>query len=114
MMLSFVFQLLCCQAAFAGLCLGVDRHHEAALGRPLSRRRQVGLRGFALLAFVLSWLTVVARADSGIAWAQWGAQLSLAALGVVALATWRPRILPPFALLSAAVALLLIGVRALK
>ncbi len=109
MMAGSLYQLLCCLAAFAALCLGQERHHEAALGRALNLQRQRALRGLALLGFMLSWLAVMARADSGIAWAQWVAQLTLAALFVVALATWRPLALPLFALFNAAAALLLLA-----
>lgn len=111
MMASYLYQLLCCQAAFAALCLGQERHHEAASARlgSLSPQRQRVLRGLALFGFMLSWLGVMGRADSGIACVQWVAQLTLAALVVVALATWRPRTLPLFAGVSAAAALLLLA-----
>jgi len=81
-------------AAFAALCLAMARHHEEALGRAPSERRSRLLRGLALLAFAGSCSAVLGRADAGIAWAAWSAQLSLAALVVVALASWRPRWLP--------------------
>jgi hypothetical protein len=99
--------LLCSLAAFALLCLAMERHHEDALGEALSLRRRRGLRGLALLAFVLSWLTVWPRPDPGIAWTEWAAQLSLAGLAVVALATWRPAWLLPVALLGGTAGLLL-------
>lgn len=98
-------QLLCCLAAFVALCLAMERHHEDAL----SPRWRLGLRGLALLAFGLSWLTVWPRPDTGIAWTEWAAQLTLAAFAVVALATWRPLWLAPTLLLSGGGALLLGG-----
>jgi Protein of unknown function (DUF3325) len=99
--------LACSLCAFALLCLAMERHHEQALGQPLGSQRRRWLRGLAALALVFSWLTVWPRADPGIAWTEWGAQLSLAGLVVVALATWRPAWLPLLALLGAAGGLLL-------
>lgn len=105
--LFLLHPLLCCLAAFAALCLAMERHHQDALGQTPSPAWRRGLRALALLAFAFSWLTVWPRPDSGIAWTEWGAQLTLAALAVVALATWRPLWLAPALLLSLGGALLL-------
>jgi Protein of unknown function (DUF3325) len=99
--------LLCSLAAFALLCLAMERHHEEALGEALTRRRRRWLRGLAVLAFLFSCQSVWPRADPGIAWTEWLAQMSLAGLAVVALATWRPGWLAPAALLCGLAGLLL-------
>lgn len=98
---------LFCLAAFAALCLAQERHHEEACGRPLGVARQRGLWALAVLAGIASLPAVLARPDSGIAWTAWVAQLTLAALAVAGLATWRPRALP--ALLGGAAVLALLG-----
>ncbi|QPF73516.1 DUF3325 domain-containing protein [Roseateles sp. DAIF2] len=100
-------QILCSLVAFALLCLAMERHHEDALGQAPSLRRRRALRGLALLAFVASTWTLSARPDWGVAWAEWTAQLSLAAFAVVALATWRPAWMLPVAWSCGAAALLL-------
>lgn len=106
-MLAFLHPVLCSLAGFAALCLAMERHHQDALGQAPSPARRRGLHVLALLAFAFSWLTVWPRPDTGIAWAEWGAQLTLAAMAVVALATWRPPWLAPVLLLSLGAALLL-------
>ncbi|HEX2011068.1 MAG TPA: DUF3325 family protein [Roseateles sp.] len=100
-------QILCSLVAFALLCMAMERHHEGALGQALSLRRRRALRSLALLALAASTWTQSTRPDWGVAWAEWTAQLSLAALAVVALATWRPAWLPPVAWSCGAAALLL-------
>lgn len=85
---------LFCLAAFAALCLAQERHHEEACGRLPGPARQRGLWALAWLAGLASLPAVLARPDSGIAWAAWVAQLTPAALVVAGLATWRPRVLP--------------------
>ncbi|MCX2863247.1 DUF3325 domain-containing protein [Paucibacter sp. PLA-PC-4] len=108
-MIEFLHPLLCSLAGFAALCLAMERHHQDALGHAPSPAWRRGLRVLALLAFALSWLTVWTRPDAGIAWAEWGAQLTLAALAVVALATWWPLWLAPALLLSLSAAAMLLG-----
>ncbi|MCZ8074503.1 MAG: DUF3325 domain-containing protein [Paucibacter sp.] len=105
--MTMLHQLLCCQVAFTALCLAMDRHHEDAMERPLEPCRRRWLRALALLAFALSWVTVWPRTDVGIAWVEWVAQLTLAAVSVVALTTWRPRWMARIATVSATAALLL-------
>ncbi|MFY8116916.1 MAG: DUF3325 domain-containing protein [Roseateles sp.] len=105
--MAFAHQVLCSLLGFALLCLAMERHHEDALGRTPSRRRQQGLRALALLAGLASTWSLWGRADWGLAWAGWGAQLSLGAVAVVALATWRARWLPAAGLAAAAAAVLL-------
>lgn len=99
--------MFCLLAAFALLCLAMERHHEEALGQAPSPRRQRALRGLAVLALLASAWALPARADWGLAWAAWFAQLSPAALFATLLATWWPRYLPAGATGSALVAVLL-------
>lgn len=105
--MAFAHQVLCSLLGFALLCLAMDRHHEDAFGRAPSRRRQQGLRALAVLAGLASTWSLWEPADWGLAWAGWSAQLSLGALPVVALATWRARWLPAASLCAAATAFLL-------
>lgn len=105
--MAFAHQVLCSLLGFALLCLAMDRHHEDAFGRAPSRRRQQGLRALAVLVGLASTWSLWGRADWGLAWAAWSAQLSLGALSVVALATWRARWLPAASLCAAATAFLL-------
>lgn len=105
--MAFAHQVLCSLLGFALLCLAMERHHEDALGRAPNRRRQQGLRALALLAGLASTWTLWGRADWGLAWAGWSAQLSLGAVAVVALATWRANWLPAVSLAAATVATLL-------
>ena len=106
-MIASLHPLLCSLAAFVALCLAMERHHQDALGQAPSPALRRGLRALALLAFAFSWSTAWLRPDTGIAWAEWGAQLTLASLVVVALATWRPLWLVPALLLSLGGAVLL-------
>lgn len=105
--MAFAHQVLCSLLGFALLCLAMERHHLDALGRAPSLRRQQGLRALALLAGLASTWTLWGRVDWGLAWAGWSAQLSLGAVAVVALATWRANWLPALCLAAAAVAALL-------
>jgi hypothetical protein len=84
-MSAFLF----CFAAWSAIALGMERHHEDALGRPGTARRLLWLRraGWLLLLFSM-WL---AAQPSG------GMALSLAALAVTASLTWQPRRTPALA-----------------
>lgn len=85
---------LLCLGAFVALCLAQERHHQEVWARVPSQAQRLALWGLALLLSGVSCVAVSLRPDPGIAWAAWVSQLSLAALAVVALATWWPRWLP--------------------
>ncbi|WP_423596893.1 DUF3325 domain-containing protein [Roseateles sp. MS654] len=105
--MDLLHPMLCSFAAFAALCLAMERHHEEALDHAPSPGRTKRLRVAAVIAIVASWWTVIPRADHGIAWAMWTAQLSVCAMAVVLLATWWPRRLPAITMAVGAAAVML-------
>lgn len=86
-----------CFAAWTAIALGMDRHHEDALGREATVPRLAQLRraGWILLALSL-WLA--ARPDGGtpasLGVTAWTIALSVAAIAVTAVMTWQPRRAP--------------------
>ena len=100
---------LLCFAAWCAIALGMDRHHQDALGCEATARRLRHLRhaGGLLLALSL-WL---AARPSGEALASlgvtvWAIALSVAALAVAATMTWQPRRAPAVAAVALAAGLL--------
>lgn len=95
---------LLCFAAWSAIALGMDRHHEDALGREGTARRLLHLRraGWLLLGFSL-WLAAspAGGAPASLSVTAWTVALSVAAVAVAAAVTWQPRRTP----LLAAVAL---------
>ncbi|KRC24197.1 DUF3325 domain-containing protein [Acidovorax sp. Root219] len=89
-----------CFAAWSAIALGMDRHHEDALGRETATPRLAQLRrvGWLLLALSL-WLA--ARPHSGppssLGVTAWTIALSVAAVAVTAVMTWQPRRAPTLA-----------------
>lgn len=110
--MDLLHPMLCSFAAFAALCLAMERHHEDALDGEPSGRRVRRLRVAAVAAFVASWWTVMPRADYGIAWTMWTVQLTAGAVAVVALITWWPRRLPAAAVAVGAAAVMLMPLTA--
>ena len=117
---------LLCFAAWSAIALGMDRHHEDALGREGTARRLLHLRRAGWLLLLLSlWLAArpqhATLASLGVtAWATgleavpgeprplpatvasggvtaWAVALSVAAVAVTAMVTWQPRRAPAFA-----------------
>jgi hypothetical protein len=85
-----------CFAAWSAIALGMDRHHEDALGREAAAPRLARLRraGWLLLALSL-WLA--ARPPAGpasLGVTAWTVALSVAAVAVTAVMTWQPRRAP--------------------
>lgn len=106
--MDLLHPMLCSFAAFAALCLAMERHHEDALDEAPSARRVRRLRTVAVVAFIASWWTVIPRTDVGIAWVMWTVQLTAGATAVVALATWWPRRLPAAAIAVGAAGVMLL------
>ena len=80
-----------CFAAWTAIALGMDRHHEDALGREAAAPRLTHLRraGWLLLALSL-WLA--ARPPAGpasLGVTAWTIALSVAAVAVTAVMTWQ-------------------------
>lgn len=92
-------------SGLAALSLGMDKHHEQALGREpgRGRRRVMKLLGGGLLA----WSAVVGMQAYGpsVGLAIWAAELTVAAVAALLLLSYRPRWLAPLALLAAVSAL---------
>ncbi|MES2612894.1 MAG: DUF3325 domain-containing protein [Pseudomonadota bacterium] len=86
-----------CFAAWSAIALGMDRHHEDALGREAAAPHLAPLRraGWLLLALSL-WLA--ARPHAGVSASlgvtAWTIALSVAAVAVTAVMTWQPRRAP--------------------
>ncbi|WP_343632410.1 DUF3325 domain-containing protein [Roseateles sp.] len=110
--MDLLHPMLCSFAAFAALCLAMERHHEDALEAEPSARRVRRLRVAAAVAFLASWWTVIPRSDYGIAWTMWTVQLTAGAVAVVALITWWPKRLPAAALAVGAAAVMLMPLTA--
>jgi hypothetical protein len=100
---------LLCFAAWSAIALGMDRHHEDALGREGSARRLLHLRRAGWLLLLLSlWLAArpsgATPASLGVT--AWTIALSVAAVAVTAMATWQPRRIPAVAGVALAAGLL--------
>ncbi|MDA8519889.1 DUF3325 domain-containing protein [Acidovorax sp. NCPPB 4044] len=95
-----MLELLLCFAGWAGIALGMDRHHEETWGREglAPRLRALRRAGWAALTFSLALAVWWPRASSvSLAVTWWAMALSVAALGATAAATWWPRHLPRLA-----------------
>lgn len=93
-------QLLLSIAALGCLCLSLERHaRQATVRTPMTCWRAVlRVSGWLILASLTA--IAVVRPGWGYSLLEWIGTLSLAALGVIALATWRARWLPRIVLLS--------------
>ncbi|AVS91736.1 DUF3325 domain-containing protein [Paracidovorax avenae] len=104
-----MLELLLCFAGWAGIALGMDRHHEDAWGREGAPARLRALRraGWAVLALSLALAVAWPRMASvplSVTW--WAVALSVSALGATAAATWWPRRLPRLRIAALALAVL--------
>lgn len=92
---------LLCFAAWSAIALGMDRHHEDALGHEGSMRRLVALRRSGWLLLVLSLWLAAAHPPGGVPASlgvtAWSVALSVAAVAVTATVTWQPRRTPELA-----------------
>ncbi|MBB6560478.1 hypothetical protein HNP48_003152 [Acidovorax soli] len=86
-----------CFAAWSAIALGMDRHHEDAMGREAGAPRLAQLRraGWLLLALSL-WLAAhpSAGTPAALGVTAWTVALSVAAVAVTAVMTWQPRRAP--------------------
>nr|WP_222124946.1 DUF3325 domain-containing protein [Variovorax boronicumulans] len=81
-------------AGFTALALAMDRHHEDCFGRgnsPSARRRRT-LEAFGSVALALSLGAALAREGSTQGWVLWLGALTLAAVLVVGLLSYLPRL----------------------
>lgn len=89
-----------CFAAWSAIALGMDRHHEDALGREAAAPRLAQWRraGWLLLALSL-WLAAQppAGVPASLGVTAWTIALSVAAVAVTAVMTWQPRRAPRLA-----------------
>ena len=89
---------LLCFAAWSAIALGMDRHHEDALGHEGAVRRLAALRRSGWLLLVLSLWLATAHPPGGVpaslGVAAWAVALSMAAVAVTATVTWQPRRTP--------------------
>jgi hypothetical protein len=100
---------LLCFAAWSAIALGMDRHHEDALGREGTAWRQLHLRRAGWLVLALSlWLAVRPSGEvpASLGVTAWTVALSVAALAVTAMVTWQPRRTPVAAGVALAAGLL--------
>ena len=100
---------LVCFAAWSAIALGMDRHHEDALGREGTARRQMHLRRVGWLVLALSlWLAARPSGEvpASLGVTAWTVALSVAALAVTAMVTWQPRRTPVAAGVALAAGLL--------
>src|SRR3989344_4187114 len=92
---------LLCFAAWSAIALGMDRHHEDALGQEGAVRRLVALRRSGWLLLVLSLWLAAAHPPGGVPASlgvtAWSVALSVAAVAVTATVTWQPRRTPELA-----------------
>jgi hypothetical protein len=108
-MSAFLF----CLTAWLAMALGMDKHHEDALGREASPALLRRWRQGAWLILLLSlWLAMQARpegradAPASLGIALWAVALSAAALAATAAMTWVPRRAVPLGAGSLALAAL--------
>lgn len=104
-MSAFLF----CFAAWLAMALGMDKHHEDALGQEAAAARLRTLRrvGWVIL---LASLWLATRTPPGvpasIGVTVWAAALSVAAVAATAAVTWLPQRAPPLGAASLAAGLL--------
>ncbi len=104
-MSAFLF----CFAAWLAMALGMDKHHEDALGQEATATRLRTLRrvGWVIL---LASLWLATRTPPGvpasIGVTVWAAALSVAAVAATAAVTWLPQRLPPLGAAALAAGLL--------
>ena len=82
---------LLCFAAWSAIALGMDRHHEDALGQEGAARRLVALRRSGWLLLVLSLWLAAAHPPGGVPASlgvtAWSVALSVAAVAVTSVAS---------------------------
>ena len=91
---------LLCFAAWSAIALGMDRHHEDALGQGATARHLQQLRRVGWLLLVLSlWLAArpSGNTPASLGVTAWTVALSVAAVAVTATVTWQPRRAPALA-----------------
>lgn len=91
---------LLCFAAWSAIALGMDRHHEDAMGHEGAARRLQQLRRAGWLLLLLSlWLAArpAGGAPASLGVTAWTVALSVAAVAVTATVTWQPRRAPMLA-----------------
>ncbi|MBB3103851.1 DUF3325 domain-containing protein [Azomonas macrocytogenes] len=98
--------LALCFSGFAALCLAMNRHYGQVFGTdaPADKRLPLQIGGWLMLAFAI-FVCIDARGIS-VGIVQWIVQLTLAALALVLLLAYRPRLIVPLALVAPPVALL--------
>ena len=96
-----MFAFLLCFAAWSAIALGMDRHHEDALGHEGTAQRLTRLRQIGWLLLLLSlWLAVaypVGGVSAALGLTAWMVALSVAAVAVTATITWQPQHIPKMA-----------------
>ncbi len=91
-LLLFVGLILALHAGFALMALSQDRHRRTlGVATPLSRRRALVLRIAGGTLIALGLLMALWRDGPGFGPLLWITLLSVAALAVTAIVTWRPR-----------------------
>ncbi|MDX3895866.1 MULTISPECIES: DUF3325 domain-containing protein [Pusillimonas] len=82
------------------LALAMERHHEQVFGDRPARVGPAVLKAAGWLLLILATLPPIARYGPSIGLAVWVGELTIAALAVMLLHTYSPRLIPP--LLAAA------------
>jgi hypothetical protein len=103
--LSIALNLALSFAGLAALCLAMDRHHRAIVGRGQSRTRARALRLSGWAAIAASFAAAIVTSDWNFGPVQWIGSLTGAALVVVGLVSYRPAWIRPAALLALPLAL---------
>jgi O-antigen/teichoic acid export membrane protein len=81
---------IACLIGCAGLALAMSRHHKQVFLRELSRRRQRNLRAAGVALLLAGLLLCVGQAGWGSGAVWWTGMLSIAALTVTLLLSFRP------------------------
>ena len=79
-------------AGMAGLCLGMDRHHRQVFGRAARPRAALALRLAGSLALASSFVAAVVADGWAFGPVAWTGGLTAAALALVFLLPYRPRL----------------------
>ena len=100
---------LYCFAAWLAMALGMDKHHEDALGHEASPARLRHLRNAGWVILLASlWLATrtPAGVPASLGVTAWAVALSVAAVAATAALTWLPQRAPPLGAASLAAGLL--------
>lgn len=97
--------LALCFSGFTALCLSMDRHHQQVFGQKPPQPERLIFQIGGWLTLPIACAPCILEFGPSIGIALWLTELSLAALSVLLLLSYRPRLILPLALAAPSISL---------